>query len=548
MSKEHNDSIMQAIEALHDYVKSLQEGVSALNENDDLIKKNNLESKMRIEGIEQMKNEDIVTEYEKRYDQTEEMLSSYSLSVNNKKEIINTYKNKLNIISDLTSIVDDLNRINSDMNITESALDKAIEMNTNNLKVILNQLSEKIEYYSKDNASDLKKDVKADRVISLKDIEQNYTELIYSKIIYFREWSGQKFNSILYDSNVDDNNTETFRNKIMNHQHLYFIVIDENNSIFGHYHNDRITRIGNNYSDTMFMFSLSSYGKDVIAKYAGKKKGLFTYISYNQDFFTCSNSYAIGPINSNTSSIDSEVKDYFSNANKKLFVRSKMFKSSALFVAKRLIVIEMGENNTQAISKELISKQEMNEEMIYSHIPSLERKVNLKFSTLLYDSDIDGYGADVFKSKILNHKQVYILAMDGQNSIKGCYCPLEMKNSMKFKDNKMFMFSLKGQMVECIDDKEGKYMNIYDENHFFFDCGYNVTVQTNSSELKLTLLGGTQPGKTCLATRLTSGYFVEHFSATIGASYISKTLKIGGKEIKVSIWDTAGLYSKEYNE
>ena len=39
-------------------------------------------------------------------------------------------------------------------------------------------------------------------------------------------WCGLKFRQIIYDSDVDGKSSEIFKNKIINHSHLYFIVID----------------------------------------------------------------------------------------------------------------------------------------------------------------------------------------------------------------------------------------------------------------------------------------------------------------------------------
>ena len=51
-----------------------------------------------------------------------------------------------------------------------------------------------------------------------------------------KEWSGMDSFTVLYDSLRDYKDDKKFKKKIMNHSNLYFIVIDENNNIFGHYH------------------------------------------------------------------------------------------------------------------------------------------------------------------------------------------------------------------------------------------------------------------------------------------------------------------------
>lgn len=58
-------------------------------------------------------------------------------------------------------------------------------------------------------------------------------------------------------------------------------------------------------------------------------------------------------------------------------------------------------------------------------------------------------------------------------------------------------------------------------------------------EVKCVMVGETGVGKTSLAVRFVSNNFKEHSVATIGASFLSKTIFV--KElVKFNIWDTAG--------
>ena len=73
---------------------------------------------------------------------------------------------------------------------------------------------------------------------------------------------------------------ETFRNKIMNHSSLYFIVIDNMDNIFGHYHPTLIREECNccyNGEEEIFLFSLQSNGKEESIKYLP---------NHNFDYFT----------------------------------------------------------------------------------------------------------------------------------------------------------------------------------------------------------------------------------------------------------------------
>ncbi|XP_065827761.1 ras-related protein Rab-22A-like [Oscarella lobularis] len=61
-----------------------------------------------------------------------------------------------------------------------------------------------------------------------------------------------------------------------------------------------------------------------------------------------------------------------------------------------------------------------------------------------------------------------------------------------------------------------------------------------SRKIKLCLLGDSNVGKTSLVSRFASDFFNEHAEATIGASFISKTLQVDDQSVKFQIWDTAG--------
>jgi Ras-related protein Rab-5C len=59
-------------------------------------------------------------------------------------------------------------------------------------------------------------------------------------------------------------------------------------------------------------------------------------------------------------------------------------------------------------------------------------------------------------------------------------------------------------------------------------------------EVKVVLVGNTSVGKTCIAQMATSGVFGEESSPTLGASYISKLVRLDGRQVDLQIWDTAG--------
>lgn len=59
-------------------------------------------------------------------------------------------------------------------------------------------------------------------------------------------------------------------------------------------------------------------------------------------------------------------------------------------------------------------------------------------------------------------------------------------------------------------------------------------------EIKLCLLGDSGVGKSSLVLRFVADRFEAHSTATIGASFMSKTFSLGDETFKYQIWDTAG--------
>lgn len=59
-------------------------------------------------------------------------------------------------------------------------------------------------------------------------------------------------------------------------------------------------------------------------------------------------------------------------------------------------------------------------------------------------------------------------------------------------------------------------------------------------EVKVVLLGDTGVGKSSLVLRFVTNNFKPYSESTIGASFMSKVINHGGKQVKFQIWDTAG--------
>ena len=58
--------------------------------------------------------------------------------------------------------------------------------------------------------------------------------------------------------------------------------------------------------------------------------------------------------------------------------------------------------------------------------------------------------------------------------------------------------------------------------------------------IKVTLIGESSVGKTCIINRFCKGVFNTDVESTLGANYSQKKLEKNGQKIRLDLWDTAG--------
>mmetsp|Transcript_115893 Transcript_115893/g.247656 ORF Transcript_115893/g.247656 Transcript_115893/m.247656 type:complete len:196 (+) Transcript_115893:53-640(+) len=63
---------------------------------------------------------------------------------------------------------------------------------------------------------------------------------------------------------------------------------------------------------------------------------------------------------------------------------------------------------------------------------------------------------------------------------------------------------------------------------------------TGLFHFKVVIIGNANVGKSCLAVRFCRGEFKENQEPSIGACFMTQTVKINDSEIKFEMWDTAG--------
>ena len=151
-------------------------------------------------------------------------------------------------------------------------------------------------------------------------------------------WSGKKYSEVLYDSDIDGKDSSIFRNKIMNHNQLYFIIIDSNDNVFGHYHSSVINKIDSSiYDSNIFIFTLNSNGRCGIKKFDNKDgNNAYTCIYNDNNYYYSCYGYVIYQIDTNDSCIDDYIGDRFSGIEKTILTGNTDY-----FTTKRIIVIQM---------------------------------------------------------------------------------------------------------------------------------------------------------------------------------------------------------------
>ena len=66
-------------------------------------------------------------------------------------------------------------------------------------------------------------------------------------------------------------------------------------------------------------------------------------------------------------------------------------------------------------------------------------------------------------------------------------------------------------------------------------------MERRSTSYKVVLLGGPHVGKTSIIQQYVHNSFKEGMSVTVQAEYAEKRLNVGGKNVVLKIWDTAGM-------
>ena len=163
----------------------------------------------------------------------------------------------------------------------------------------------------------------------------NAYKYVVNNISQLEEWSGLKDSTVLYDSDIDGKESSIFRKKIMKQSKLYFIVIDSNDNVFGHYH-PGVIDTGDKQDENIFLFTLNSNGRCEVKKFDKKDRDTGTYIQGGNHYYSCSG-YSTRQIDTDESFVD-DISDFFEGIEKTTLTGNY---DTVFFTTRRLIVIQM---------------------------------------------------------------------------------------------------------------------------------------------------------------------------------------------------------------
>lgn len=236
----------------------------------------------------------------------------------------------------------------------ESDLMQTDNINVNNYNIVLNSIADQmIEYGFKEFGEPLKEEleIKTHEIPRLCHCDKRVIENVST----LEEWSKLQVKDVLYDSESNEKTSVDFRSKVLHHSHMYFIVIDSEDNIFGNYIDTELKKTGQPIADKKaFMFTLSHKGKEQKNKYPirlSKSNNAF-YLFTNKKFYGCGYSFYGGARFAYCLlSFESNKKGEYENNH--LYYPQNSFDKASLkdiigvetehtnFLPKRLIVIEM---------------------------------------------------------------------------------------------------------------------------------------------------------------------------------------------------------------
>ena len=345
------------IQSIQDGIEKITDGAVQLREASfkDIVKEEKLDEKYLIDddAEDKMSKSDIRTHYQGEYDKYEEKICNLE---NDKKQLDTCFQRVENTMKQMEEILN-----------SRDSIKNAFDININNIKIVMNTVIENISKYTRRDDKSMKKlslhtqkhiDPKSKQTIVINKVSPKIAstadrlkasnKYVIDNIPSLESWSGKKYSSVLYDSEIDSKRSSVFRKKIMKHSQLYFIVVDSDNNVFGHYHPGVIDKLGNvsknekNLDDGIFLFTLNSNGRSKVTKYNNRKQGVNTQIFNGKHCYQCGYDnhpcFCIQQIDTNKSEVYSKrIRQTFGVGGNTLTGNHYPTR----FITKRIIVIQM---------------------------------------------------------------------------------------------------------------------------------------------------------------------------------------------------------------
>ena len=329
----------------------------------DVVKKYELDK--QVEMTDEMKNmeyEELKAYLEKKYDQMNEIQVNKEIENKERNKCFESINKGIEAMDKLKSMTENINDIEEydsiNMNNVNIMINRIVDMMIDNEKKECQQRIEEINKLRKPTTTneviEIKKGnvTKAYKMTSKKLNNRGNNEYIYNNIETLETWSGHQVNNVLYDSEKDDKDGTIFANKILKHQHLYFIVIDSDDNVFGHYNEGTISKTGIYVRDEKsFMFTLNNNNRCGIKKFQLKSNEFehSVYVCNNTgndySYYYCGNGNsgycAIGSIGQTNGSGICDMSKSYEGINRTDLIGRDPGTKSISFTTKRLIVLEM---------------------------------------------------------------------------------------------------------------------------------------------------------------------------------------------------------------
>ena len=257
---------------------------------------------------------------------------------------------------------------------------------------------------------------------------------------HIEEWSTLQCGKIIFESNIDDwgTITSTFKNRIINKEHLLFLIEDTNGNKFGIFIGNNISKYSSQsitFNSNSFHFNLNSLSQPMQPiKYPIHKSiqnGIQIFNENDEKLIQLGNILLFK-------------ENVCEGKCQYLSLNTSSTNQYKLFTPKQFIVIQMElseEQKQQKIENER-KRIEINKQLIQQlhnvykiNLTYLEQWTNMKIQEILFNSDIDNWDCNTstFGTAIENRNNFVVLIQDTNDEFFGFFWNI---NSSKYSWNR----------------------------------------------------------------------------------------------------------------